>query len=552
MKPKKLSHTKQPINIHKMSNNVKILYNNKDAFSGISNVPFVSISNDYIDFGVKWNQVTNITLEGQLTGKFVGAPSYNLLNEAAKKLHENFSENYKTLLITENDSGIYSGTNAIINSINIEQSSWYGILPYSIDITIYDSGLFKDYYGIVEPEETFSFEEEEGDILNLTHSLSAKGIIAKNKNAIQNAKDWVLSRTGNINNISPILIKNSQLFESRPYLLYSTREVVDRFNGTYSWEGNYKKSTNLENPNNSILNYSIDLNSGIEDGIVTASIDGNLEGNNLTILRTDYNNLDLYALCNQASSKIIGEPLSNRPISQFIRENSEENRLDFNSTYNNDYSDQIINNSTVDINEDSLKCIRTVNLDSRISCKYGDITTRWQKVNEFYKNKFFPYSLASEEYLSEFGAADLNPLPLTESITFDQFNAQITYNAQYSNKTIIFSADILNISSNVTFIPSIFIHAANTSAFTPREHNIQNLRCANRSSLQISVNATAKMNKNISIAENAAQSEVNRIKSNYTNGRANLLLEDRLVNKNNDIKTVTINETWTFDGPLIS
>jgi hypothetical protein len=535
-----------------MSNNVKILYNNKDAFSGISTVPLVSISNDYIDFGTKWNQVTNITLEGQLTGKFLGSNSYNLLAEAAQKLHENFNENYKTLLITENGSGLYTGASAVINSINIEQSSWYGILPYSIDITVYDSGLFKDYYGVVEPEETFSFDEEDGDILNLTHSISAKGIIAKNKNAIENAKEWVLSKTGNVNGISPILIKNRNAVASRPFLLYSTQEVVDRFNGTYSWEGTYKKSTNLENPNNSILNYSVDLNSGIEDGIVTVNINGDLQGNNLTVLRNDYNNLDLYSTASQICNRIFKEPISNRPLSQSVEEVSEENRLSFSASYNNDFSDQLINNYTVDINEDSLKCIRTVNLSSTISCKYGDLATKWQKVNEFYKNRFFPYSLASEEYLTEFGASDLNPVPLTESISFDQFNAQITYNAQYSNKAIVFSADILNISSSITFNPSIFIHVPNTSAFTAREHNIQNLRCANRSRVQISVTATARMNKNISTAESAAISEVNRMKSNYTNGRANLLLEDRNFSRNNDIKTVTINETWTFDGPLIS
>jgi hypothetical protein len=535
-----------------MSNQVKILYNGKDAFSGISTVPFVSISNDYIDFGTKWNQVTNITLEGQLTGKFLGQASYGLLADAARKLHENFNQNYKTLLITENGSGLYTGLNTIINSINIEQSSWYGLLPYSIDLTVYDSGLFKDYYGVVEPEETFSFDEEDGDILNLVHSISAKGIVAKNKNAIENAKEWVLSKTGNFTGISPILIKNFRAASNKPFLLYSTQEVVDRFNGTYSWEGTYKKSTNLESPNNAILNYTVDLNSGIEDGIVTANINGGLEGNNIEVLRTEYNNLDLYNICSEICNRVFKEPISNRPISQSVEETAEENRLEFSSTYNNDYSDQLVNNYTVDINEDSLKCIRTVTLNSTISCKYGDLATKWQKVNDFYKTKFFPYSLASEEFFSEFGAANLNPVPLTESISFDSFNAQITYNAQYSDKPLIFSADILNVSSNVTFNPSIFIHVPNTSAFTAREHNIQNLRCANRSKVQISVTATARMNKNISSAESAAISEINRIKSNYTNGRANLLLEDRSFSRNNDIKTVTINETWSFDGSLIS
>jgi hypothetical protein len=535
-----------------MSNNVKIFYNNQDVFSGISSVPFVSINNEYIDFGTKWNQITNITLEGQLTGEFIGANSYNLLNGAVKKLHENFRQNYQTLLITENGSGLYTGFNAIVNSINIDESSWYGVLPYSIELSVYDPNLFKNYYGIVEPEENFSFEESDGDILNLVHSISAKGIVAQNKNAIQNAKEWVLSKTGNINSISPILIKNRSAINSRPYLLYSTQEVVDRFNGTYSWEGTYRKSTNLENPNNSLLNYSVDLNSGIEDGIITANINGGLEGNNLNVLRTEYNNLNLYNICNEICNRILKEPVSNRPISQSIEEISEENRLNFSVTFNNDYSDQIVNNSTVDINEDSLKCIRTVNLNTIISCKYGDLETKWQKVSGYYKNLFFPYSLALSEFSGEFNSENLNPTPLTESVSFDRFNAQINYNAQYSDKAVITSPDILNISSSVSFTPSIFIHVPNTSAFTPREHNIQNLRCANRSKIDISVTAIAKMNKDISSAESAVISEINKIRSNYTTGSTNLLLEDANISRNNDIKTVTINETWSFEGPLIS
>jgi hypothetical protein len=483
-----------------------------------------------------------------LTGKYIGPNSYNLLNDASRLLHNNFRENYKTLLITENGIGIYTGYNAIINSINIEESSWYGVLPFTIDLSIYSANLFQDYYGIVDPEETFSFSEEAGDILNLTHSVSAKGIVANNKNAIQNAKDWVLSKTGNFNNFSPILIKNINSVRSRPYLPYSTQEVIDRFNGTYSWEAVYKKSLNLENPNNSILNYTVDLNSGIDDGIITATINGSLGGNSLSSLRTDYNQLDLYTLCNNVSNSVFKQTLSSRSVNQSIEEISGENQISFSCVFNNDYSNDITNNYSVDINEDSLKCIRTVNFSTTISCKYGDLSTKWQKVQNFYKTQFFPFNLLDTEFKKEFPLINLNPSSISESVSFDQFNAEIKYSCQYSDKRNVYSTDILNISSNVSYSPSINIYASNTSAFTVREHNIQNLACANRSKINISVTAVAKINKNISIAEAAVTQEINRIKSNYTQGILSLLLEDRSISKNNDIKTVTINETWSFEA----
>ena len=113
-----------------MSNNIKILYNGIDVFSGISPTPIIGISNEIIDFGSKWNQITNITLEGQLTGQFLGSFSYQFLNESVQKLHQGFENNYKTLLIQENGSGLYTGLNTVINSINIEENSWYGVCIY--------------------------------------------------------------------------------------------------------------------------------------------------------------------------------------------------------------------------------------------------------------------------------------------------------------------------------------------------------------------------------------------------------------------------------------
>jgi hypothetical protein len=531
------------------NNNVKVFYNNVDVFQGIAPTPFVSISQDYIDYGNKWNQVTNITLEGQLTGQYLGGKSYNLLNDAAQNLHQKFRENYKILSIKENGTDLYVGNNAVINSINIEESSWYGLLPFTIDISVYNENYFQDYYGVVEPEENFAFDEEGGDILNLVHSISAKGIVGNNQNAIQNAKDWVVSRINNFNQISPILIKNADSVKNRPYILYSTQEVIDRFNGTYSVERTYRKSLNLENPDNCLLTYNIDLNYNVDDGFVTAGINGNLEGNNLNTLKQEYNKLNLYALCNKISKDTYNELLTDRALSQSVEEISEENKLNFSASFNNDTSNEITNNYTVDINEDSLKCIRTASINANISCKYGDLKTKMQKVEQFYRTQFLAKKLVNEEFAKEFNT-QLNPEPLTESITFDKFNAQINYSAQFTDKRIAYSNDIINLSSNVSYTPSIKIHVPNTSAFTAREHNIQNLNCANRSRIEISVTAVAKSDKNISIAESAVTSELNRIKSNYIQDSS--LLEDKLVTKNNDLKSVTISETYSFEGSVVS
>lgn len=533
------------------NNNVKIWYNGKDAFNGIAPTPFVAISNDYIDFGTKWNQVQNITLEGQLTGKYIGSKSFTLLNEAVASLYDNFKDNYKTFLIIEDGSTIYSADNTVINSINISQSSWYGILPFTIELSVYDSGLFKDYYGVVEPEDNYSFKEDASSILSLTRTISAKGINVNNNTAIQNAKLWVASRKSST--ISPILFNNNSNLNNRPYLLYSSIETIDRFNGIYTWEGDYKKSLNLENPNNSILSYTLDLNSGIEDGLLTVTLNGNLEGTGITELRNEYNRLNLYDICNKVTNNIFKSTVTNRPIAQSVEEISEENKLGFKITFNNDYSNEIINNYTVDMSEDSLKCLRTANFSTEISCKYGDIETKWAKVQAYYNQEFVRLDFANiatnQEFNKEF-STKLNPKKITESITFDKFNAQIKYGAQFSDKQTSYDQNILSLTSNVSYNPSMNVNVPNTSAFTSREHNIQNLNAYNRAKIEISATVIAKMDQAISFAESEAQKEVNRIKDNYILNAKNPLLEDRLVSKNNNIKTATINETWTFEGPV--
>lgn len=533
-----------------MANEMKILYNDVDIFSGIAPTPFFSFSEEFIDFGTKWNQVTTFNLEGQLTGKFLGTYSYNYLNSSVKKLFSGFSQNYGSLKILSGSNIVLNADQVIINSINIDDSLWYGILPFKIGMTFYDTGIFTNYYGVVEPEQTISFEEQDNDIINLTYSISAKGINTPTKNAIQNAKDWVKARTGDFNVLSPILIQDDA---SKNYLLLTSKETVNRFDGTYSWEGNYRKNVNPESPSNAFLNYTVDISSGYNDSFINASINGNFNGNNITDLRIAYNNLDLYNICNNVSLDIFNTNLSSRVITQSVDETSNENNLSFNASFNNDYSPDIINNYTVEISQDVLKCITNVNLKADIGAKYGDVSTRWTKVKNFYDSQFYPYSLANEEYKKEVSNTGnfLRQTALSESLSFDEYNAKISYSATYTDKQNTYDNNIISLTSSVTYTPSVNIYFPHTSAFTAREHNIQSAKSANRSSIQVSATAIAKIDQLISIAESAAQSEVNRVKSNFLQGN-NILLENRSISKNNDIKTVTINETWTFEGDIYS
>lgn len=534
-----------------MSTGIKFYYNNVDLFSGIGPAPFVSFDQDIIDFNNKWNQITRLTLEGQLTGRFVGNLSNRELNKSFNELLFRLRNNYGNFVIKQDSDTLFSGNSVVINSINVSDDRWYGLLNYNIEINIYETGLYTEYFGIINPEEKIEYQENNGEIINLTHSISAQGLKTQNQSPLQNAKNWVLDRTGKYDKILPILVKTG---DGSDFLLSSTSEQVDRFNGVYSWQADYIKSSSKESPKNSLLSYSIDTSSGFQDNFIQVNINGSFTNNNLNQLRNAYSGFNFYNIANDSAKSIFNINLNSNPIEQSIQESNTKNTLNFNIVYNNDFSSNIINDYTVQINTDNIKNITNVDFSSRISAKYGDVSKRWVEVKDFYDTKFFPFYLAELEYKKQINNRKLFSTPVTESITFNEYNAEINYNAQWTDKRKPFSENVLTMSSTVTYTPSVNIHVPNTSAFFAREHNIQNLLCANRSKLNINVSAVSKPDKNISAAKTEVDTEINRIISNYigySSSDRKILRESRSQKIDEAQKSINITEVWSFNGPII-
>jgi hypothetical protein len=526
---------------------VEIYYNNKNAFSGLGPTPFVGIGQEFIDFGKKWNQITNLTLEGQISGKYIGGVNgFYYLNEAKDKLLDNFKQNFKTLEIRESGVPIYTGYNAIIKSIDFEESTWYALTPYSINISVYDQNLFSESFGVTSPVDEISFSESTDDILTYTRKISADGIVTQSKNGIQNAKDWVTARKS-VRSIDPILVKNN----SNPFLLQTQTETIDRFNNTYSWEGTYKKSVNKESPANSILSYTLDLSYNQDDGFVYVSINGTLSSNNIANLSSDFSKLNLFNICNNASINVFKKILSNRFLSQEVTESSDVNQLSFSASFNDDFSTDINNDIEVTVDQDLLKCTATVKVSATITCKYGNIVTKWGKVQDYFRNTFKPFSFASTEYTLEVGSTRvLSDKVLNESITYDQYNATISYNVEYSDKKTVLIPDVISLSSTINYIPAVTINTPMTSAFVSREHNIQNLAVSQRSKVTSSVSVTGKASSSINTLLTVTQQEVSRVISQYTSLGSKPVMESQNKTISNDTKTVSIDETWSFEGPI--
>lgn len=536
-----------------MNNNIKILYNDTDLFDGISPTPFISINQDFINFNTKWNQVTKMTLNGQITGKNLGQLSFYELNSGLNLLVNRLSNNYGTLVINENSENLFSGNNVIIDSIKTDEGLFYGILPFTIDFEIYESGLFTEYYGVTDPEENIDFSEENGFIVNLTHSISAKGLKTGNLNAIESAKNWVKTRTGNYNKITPIF---AQTGNGSNFLLQSIKETVNRFDGTYSWEGSYVKSNFLESPANAVLDYNLDISSGIEDGLITVKIDGSLSNNIVTgttsnNLRSGFFDYNFYNIANEASLKTFGTTLNSNPITQSVQEEFNNQKLNFNLTYNSDLLSNITNNYNVDLTTDPIKNITTVKLDATIFGKYGDVNTRWGLVKDYYSGNFNAFNLANTEYKKEITGRSLYSQPLTESITFNEYGAEIKYTASWSDKRKPFSDNVITMKSSLKYNPSISIYVPKSSITQKREHNIQDINCANLAQLELNISAVAKPDKNIDYAISEVNSELQRIKTVYNILNKNYLLEKRTIKKDAFSKIYEITENYSYQGDIL-
>jgi len=196
-----------------------------------------------------------------------------------------------------------------------------------------------------------------------------------------------------------------------------------------------------------------------------------------------------------------------------------------------------------------MTCLNTAALKAEISCKYGDIATKWAKVVDYYDTKFFPYQLTRKEFQVEFPNGWLNPNPVTESITFNQFDAKIEYNASYNDKKLI-HPELISLESSATLTPSLVVHASHTAAFHPREHNVQDLRNATRTKLSVDVTAIGKPNQHLNVVRKAVEEQIDLIKYNYI-GTKPSLLEDRNLTIDNTTKKVQLMEVYTYEGDIV-
>ena len=540
-----------------MQGNVKILYGGNDVFSGICPTPFLYFDKEYIEYGSNWGSKYNFSIEGQITGKIGPAAFYDLENKK-NQLILNFKKDNLPIKITEDSSGIFLSDICSIDSISFDQSKYYALLPFSIKASCYDSGTFGENYGVLEPQDSWDYSESEDGIVSLRHSVSAAGFNSSGVSAIENVKKWAATKTGISKKIDSLKIQN---LSATDFILESFSEQVDRFNGKYSIEEVYRGDLLSSNSaGGGILRYSADISKNIDDGITKVVIDGSVAGKknigeaDMVLLRAKINAEDFFQYAADYASKSTGSnKLNPTPFSRTVTENKDNSEITFSLSYDDNpvAPGQAKCIYKVDLSENLIKNIVDIKLDAEILCDRGDASIRWIAVKNYYETKFNGYDLALKEYQRAGYSKNFNSTAKTESVNYDEFNSKITYSASWSDRYMPYSDVLTSITEQIEVTPSLKTYTIQPSLYSNAIHNVQDFGCASRSSVSISINATAKPDKTIEQLKTCVFAELSRLKSIYVK-TTNMIIDQKTETVNEKYKKISISYSYSFDGTIVT
>lgn len=337
---------------------VLIRYDNKGVpVTGTGPTPYVSLSDQVLNYGDKWGLAQNITLNGQITGC-----TYQDLYEAQTGLVGVFENSYKNLEVFEgadgqnNQSEAFSFSGCSVNDISFSQASYNSVVNYSVNLTSYPSGYtgyFSSAYGVLDPVDNISIAEGEDGFGTLNRQVSARGFVTSTVDAaVNNAKNYVQSRTGVAEVLSVSQVSGFENSGSFTPVLVSVAENLDRLSLTYSVEESYRFSMvtgDVDSPANYSFNnyfitdYSTNLSSGAGEDFVKADVQGQIKAgitgdSGADLVSALIGKLELLDPYSIVSGKY-GQPNSlefcRDPLSYSTSYNEESRSLSFNISYDN-------------------------------------------------------------------------------------------------------------------------------------------------------------------------------------------------------------------------
>lgn len=409
---------------------VQILYNHNDAFAP-QPTPFVVLGEDVIYVDEIWGRAETVTLQGQITGC-----TYGSIVTGANILLSNFNKPFQSLEIWQTQNGVsgkvFQKDLVEVNSIQFEQSRWYGVLPYTISLTCYPSGLFSGAFGILQPQDTWNFVERENATMDVTHTISCQPFNTSSgpSNALDNARNWAFGRTGINSWMYPVMISG---VSPANFLLLTQQESIDRFNGAYSYVESY--TNDLARSGYGVIRYSAELTSG--NNLISVNLQGTAEGanRNLTGTRAALANIDMVAVAaKQYQSAFNRTDLNPIPLTQSFNEDPFTANIGFTYSFDNSNLPSVWFDYAVGLDVGTNGFI-SASINGTVYARGGDVASKFSRTTAF-ASGINLYNLIQPFY-SGFDVSSvvaLNPIPVSDGETNNQTDGTVQLNATYNNR----------------------------------------------------------------------------------------------------------------------
>lgn len=548
----------------------------------------------------RWGRMDHLTINGILTGVAGGdncANGFNNLVYAQTRLLSGFGKDFQDLVIE--DSGIYgaggadpvyTGHNCIVRNVSFEESTYNGILGYSIQLDAWPKETFwsdvSNAMGVLDPSDSYDFEQDpEDEIVKIGHSVSARGFnTSTTPNALQNAITFVQGRTGykfegyvgfpKFIEAGTCGSAGNGGNEGNPDvddccfipILQSQSESINRIEGTYSVSETYEADPS--GCSGIILRYTTTLESGIGEDFATATIDAeakHAKTGDWEELRTYFKDLNFYQLLVDDTNY---SALNPTPSTLSVEEYETGRRITFKGSYddNNLFGDSNVNSYydySVSLSTDEITNITSATVNGTIKSR-GNLTERATRSsnhldNVIYQNNSPSYlRTKAVEVYDDFKSSDyslrLNPNSLS---IVSGAKGEIQVNASFDDSYLLDdNIELRDSTYSCDVATALPIFKPKASVSENGLYVIFETSVVNRENFSISTQLVGKHNPDPSATPNAY--------SAYLEGKANALvttlrtalgdgstirLDGESVNKNDNEALISCNYNYSQDKP---
>lgn len=527
-----------------MSDLVQILYNHADAFAP-QPTPFIALDYEPIYVGEYWGRAETMTLQGQLTGC-----TFSDIVAAQRAILASFNKSFQSLEIWQTQAGvsgkIYQKDLVEVRSISFPQDRMVGVLPYSINLYCYPSGLFSGAYGILEPVDTWSFTERENEVLDATHSISCRPFNTSSgpTNAIDNARGWAFGRTGMGSMPTPIFISG---VNTNYFCLLSQTENIDRFNGTYSYTENW--TNDLARTGYGVIRYTTNVESG--NNTITVSLNGNAQGcgRNITGLRYEFGRLDKLAIATKAYQAVFQmTDLNPTPIDQVINEDPFLTNIDFSYVYDNSNMPRTFFDYTVDCEVGTNGTV-TAAIQGTVQHRAGNLIDKIRDT-QTYADSLNLYALVLPFYapfdVNSF--VPLNPIPTISGRNINYTNGTVGLNASFNNQTKV-SAVLDQFNYSMSFGPQVRKIDSRPKLDGTGSYSVVDLGFTNRAGFSVNGSAVTNQSYIPSQGVAAVRQACYNLFQQYGRVSNTVLEQDQISTNRADDRLLSFSFAWSFDGP---